>query len=110
MLCTDGGQYSLLRVDSTPATLGAPARCELVMRLVDLVWQIKPAFQDPTHPDLLANINLMDLSLPVALVSVWFALFANNLRKAPLMVLEDGKLKTAYEEPETPFHAKVASP
>ena len=84
------------------------AAAMLVMRLVDLIWQIKPAFQDPTNPSLVDNLAFTDFSVPVAMVSLWFAMFANHLRKAPLMVLENGKLKTAYEEPETPFRAKVA--
>ncbi|GEM_PF-2135156 len=32
-ICTDQGQLSVLRVDSKPATLAQPQRCELVMRL-----------------------------------------------------------------------------
>ena len=87
------------------------AAAMLVMRFIDLYWWIAPALP---HGDYKARLESGEGFHPdfafyptaifavVALVSFWLWAFAGKLREAPLMVLENGELKKAFEEPPTP--------
>ncbi|MBA3888373.1 MAG: hypothetical protein H0X67_22000 [Acidobacteria bacterium] len=72
----------------------------LVMRLIDLIWLISPAF---AHGDAAAvdavhhfPIHWMDIAIPVGLLGLWIALFARNLRGSTLLPLNDPYFKEAF--------------
>lgn len=53
----------------------------LLMRLVDYLWQVKPTFSPGV-----VTLHWMDLLAPVALVSLWLAFFAWNMKRTPLIL------------------------
>ena len=59
----------------------------LCMRLVDLLWVIKPSF----IPQEL-NLGLLDFSLLAALGGIWLMLFFTNLKSSSLVVQNDPRL------------------
>lgn len=62
----------------------------LVMRLVDLFWLVAPEF----HPNGL-SVHYLDILLPVGLGGIWVALFLWQLKKRPLLALNDPNLPEA---------------
>jgi len=60
----------------------------LAMRLVDLIWIVAPNFPHGGFPITLANVGI-----PVALAGVWFYLFAGQLRRLPLVPVNDPYFK-----------------
>ena len=54
----------------------------IIMRLVDLLWMVKPAF----HPQGFA-IHWLDIVAPVALGGIWLAAFLWQLKTRPLLPL-----------------------
>lgn len=65
----------------------------LCMRVLEILWLIKPAFR----PDGFA-ISWMDVLAPVALFGLWLAFFVRQLRGRPLVSLQDAQLQSALEE------------
>ena len=61
--------------------LGRIASFMLLMRLVDLVWMVEPAF----HPGRL-HLHWMDLALPVGLGGIWMAVFVWQLKRRKVVV------------------------
>lgn len=62
------------------------------MRLVDLYWTTRPDL-----PDSSALPSWVDVVVPVALIGLWLAFFARNLKGQPLLPLGDPKLEEAIE-------------
>jgi len=60
----------------------------LAMRLVDLIWIVAPNFPHGGFPITLANVGI-----PVALAGIWFYLFAGQLRRLPLVPVNDPYFK-----------------
>ena len=62
----------------------------LVMRWVDLLWQVEPAFhvQNPA-------MYWAYLSAPIGIGGIWLSLFLRELRKAPLLPINDPYLPEA---------------
>jgi hypothetical protein len=73
-----------------PRLLAQVAIWILVMRVVDLIWYVEPAFPHGRFP-----IHWMDVALPVGLGGIWLFLFARNLRSRALLPLNDPFFKEA---------------
>lgn len=73
----------------------------LVMRLVDLIWYVAPAFRHP-GPDggpphvPLIPIHWMDVAIPVGLIGIWIFLFVRQLRTRALFPVNDPYFKEAF--------------
>jgi hypothetical protein len=70
-----------------PRVLGATAALVLVMRFVDLVWLVLPAFSRER-----LRIHWMDLALPLGMGGVWLAFFLWQLGRRPLVPANDPSL------------------
>ena len=75
------------------ATLVKIAAFVLVMRLVDLFWQVAPAFYNE-H----LTVHWMDLAAPVAIGGLWVWFFARQMKDKPLLPLHDPGLAEAGGE------------
>lgn len=64
----------------------------LVMRFVDAIWLIEPAF-DPHH----FHLSWMDAVAPLAMGGLWVAAFAWQLQKRALVPINDPQLEQALE-------------
>jgi len=73
----------------------------LVMRLIDLFWMIAP---DLTHGAF--HISWMDVVAPIALGGLWFAVFAWQLQKRPLIPINDPQYDSVLAEAQAPAHAE----
>jgi len=60
-------------------------------RLVDLFWMTRPEFTARALP------TPLDLTVPIAVVGLWLAFFAFNLKKQPLLPVGDPRLAEAIE-------------
>jgi hypothetical protein len=61
----------------------------ILMRFVDLFWMTRPEFTSRAWP------TPLDLIVPIAVVGLWLAQFAWNLKQQPLLPLGDPKLSEA---------------
>ncbi|HUG81390.1 MAG TPA: hypothetical protein VML01_06990 [Bryobacterales bacterium] len=62
----------------------------LVMRWVDIYWQVAPAFSEQE-----IHLHWLDFATPVAIGGLWLAAFAWRLKDAPLVPLHDPRFETA---------------
>lgn len=69
----------------------------LVMRLVDLYYMIGPAPTTVSHGELGFHISWMDFLAPVAVGGIWLWWFFDELRKRPLVPINDPFLESAIE-------------
>ena len=67
--------------------LGITAALVLVMRFVDLLWLVLPAFSKGK-----LSIHWMDLALPLGIGGLWIALFLWHLGRRPLVPANDPSL------------------
>jgi hypothetical protein len=67
----------------------------IFMRLVDLFWMTRPEFSKGG-----VAFSWLDIVLPIALVGIWLAYFALNLKQRPLLPLGDPKLAEAIANHE----------
>ena len=74
----------------TLATVGALV---LVMRLVELLWVIRPTF----NPGVL-SVHWMDLAAPVGIGGLWLAFFAYQLKQRPLLPHGDPRMKEKFAD------------
>jgi len=74
--------------------LAALASAILFMRLVDLFWMIAPNF-DRQSPRLLDHLHWLDVVAPVAVGGIWMWRFFRELKKLPLLPLNDPQLPQA---------------
>lgn len=70
--------------------LAGVAALMLVMRWVDLLWQVEPAFQERNPA-----MYWMYLAAPVAIGGLWLFFFLRELRKRPLLPVNDPYLPEA---------------
>jgi hypothetical protein len=71
-----------------PKMLARVAWFIVAMRLIDWIWLIAPNFNQNTFPVSLANVGL-----PVGLAGIWVYLFAGQLRRQPLVPVNDPYFK-----------------
>jgi hypothetical protein len=64
----------------------------LVMRVVDVIWLIEPAFDAHSF-----HFNWMDLIAPIAIGGLWVGWFTWQLQKRPLLPINDPQLEQALE-------------
>src|SRR5271157_1140923 len=64
----------------------------LLMRFVDIYWQVAPDF-----PKGAPHFTWMDITAPIGLAGIWLAYFLYQLEKRPLMPLHDPHLEEALE-------------
>jgi len=72
------------RTKRVAATLVKVAVFVLAMRLVDLFWQVAPAFYKEHF-----TIHWLDLAAPVAIGGLWVAYFARQMKDKALLPLHD---------------------
>jgi hypothetical protein len=60
----------------------------IAIRLIDIIWLIAPNFNHEGSPISLANIGI-----PIGLVGIWIYLFAGQLRRHPLVPVNDPYFK-----------------
>ena len=68
----------------------------LIMRIVDVIWLIEPAFNQERF-----HLSWMDVVAPLAMGGLWIAAFAWQLQKRALVPINDPQLEQALE----PAHA-----
>jgi hypothetical protein len=66
----------------------------IFMRLVDLFWMTRPEFSKGV------TFNVFDILAPIALIGIWLAFFAFNLKQQPLLPIGDPKLAEAIANHE----------
>ena len=64
-----------------------------VMRFVDLFWIITPTFRREHF-----GLSFMDIAAPLAMGGLWIAFFAWQLKKRPLLPVNDPYLEQALEQ------------
>ncbi len=64
----------------------------VVMRWLDLLWHIEPAFHRTFF------ISWLDLTLPLGMGGLWMWMFWRSLASRPLMVVHDPRTRMALEE------------
>jgi hypothetical protein len=83
------------------AMLAKVAAWVLVMRLVDLIWYVAPAFRhfaaggEHAGPGLIP-MHWMDIAIPVGLTALWVYLFVRQLGSRPLFPLNDPYVKETF--------------
>jgi len=82
-----------------PGALAAVAWFIIGIRLVDLIWLVAPEFNQSGMPVSLANVGI-----PVGLAGVWVFLFARELRKHPLVPVNDPEFKDMLAHAEHGGH------
>jgi len=64
----------------------------LIMRVVDVIWLIEPAFTGEHF-----HLSWMDIVAPLAIGGLWIAWFAWQLQKRPLLPINDPQMEQALE-------------
>jgi hypothetical protein len=64
----------------------------LIMRVVDVIWLIEPAF-DQHH----FHLSWMDIVAPIAMGGLWIGMFAWQLQKRSLIAINDPQVEQALE-------------
>jgi hypothetical protein len=82
-----------------PRALGFVAWFIVAIRLVEIIWLVGPAFNEHGFPVTLANVGI-----PVGLAGVWVFLFAGQLRKHPLLPVNDPHFKDMLANPAQGGH------
>jgi len=67
----------------------------LIMRVVDVIWLIEPAFNKSAEEHF--HLSWMDVVAPLAIGGLWIATFAWQLQKRALVPLNDPQLEQALE-------------
>jgi hypothetical protein len=65
----------------------------LVMRLIDLLWMLGPAFTKEHF-----HVSWMDVLAPVAIGGLWLAIFALQLSKRSLIPINDPQYESVLEQ------------
>ena len=80
------------RIKTDLQRLSAVAAGVIVLRILDLIWMVEPAF----HPAGVF-ISWMDVLVPIGLGGIWFAFFAYQLDRYPLLALHDARVEEGIE-------------
>jgi hypothetical protein len=72
----------------------------LLMRFIDLFWMIAPEF-----PPAGFHVSWMDVVALIAMGGLWFAMFAWQLRKRPLIPINDPQYDSVLAQAQAPAHA-----
>ena len=75
-----------------PARLVWVAAWMILMRVVDLIWNVEPNYNRGHF-----NLSWMDIVIPLGLVGIWSALFLRNLMSRPLLAVHDPRLRALVE-------------
>jgi hypothetical protein len=81
------------RLKRDPSKLVIVAGLVLVMRLIDLLWMLGPAFTKEHF-----HVSWMDVVAPVAIGGLWLAMFAFQLSKRSLIPLNDPQYESVLEQ------------
>ncbi len=81
------------RLKRDPHKLVIVAGLVLIMRLVDLLWMLGPAFTREHF-----HVSWMDVVAPVAIGGLWLALFALQLSKRSLIPINDPQYESVLEQ------------
>jgi hypothetical protein len=73
----------------------------LMMRLIDLFWMIAPEFTPERF-----HVSWMDVVAPIAVGGLWFVVFAWQLKKRPLIPINDLQYDSVLAEAQAPAHAE----
>lgn len=98
----------LFRVNKrNPSMLRKIAYWILGMRVVDMLWFVKPAFHPNTlfNPDHLFLDFVTDAGAIVGLGAVWIALYCSQLRRRNLLAKNDPRMDAAFGKVEMLEHA-----
>lgn len=76
-----------------PRKLVIVALLILVMRFIDLLWMLVPAFTKETF-----HLSWMDLVAPIAVGGVWLAYFTSQLSKRSLIPVNDPQYESVLEQ------------
>jgi hypothetical protein len=76
-------------------TIGVVALWILVVRLVDMLWLVRPEFP---HTGL--RLHWLDLTLPIAIGGVWVGAFARQLRTRPMLPVGEPEVRALLAEAE----------
>ena len=64
----------------------------LIMRIVDVIWLIEPAYNAERF-----HLSWMDVVAPIAMGGLWISAFAWQLQKRPLIAINDPQVEAALE-------------
>lgn len=67
----------------------------LIMRIVDVFWQIAPAFSH--GPDVHFSFHWLDIVAPIGIGGIWVAMFLGQLKNAPTFLAVNAPLKKEEE-------------
>ena len=81
------------RLKRDPSKLVIVAGLVLVMRLIDLLWMLGPAFTKEHF-----HVSWMDVLAPVAIGGLWLAMFALQLSKRSLIPINDPQYESVLEQ------------
>jgi hypothetical protein len=70
----------------------------LVLRLVDLIWLVEPAFTSSLR------VHWMDVAAPIGIGGVWLAIFTRQLKALPLLPVNDPRFAGTPETKEALEH------
>ena len=68
----------------------------LIMRIVDVIWLIEPAYNAERF-----HLSWMDVVAPIAMGGLWISAFAWQLQKRPLIAINDPQVEAALETTTT---------
>jgi hypothetical protein len=83
-----------------PKLLARVAWFIVAMRLYDTIWLVAPVFQPAGAPP----INLANVGIPLALAGAWVVLFAGQLRRMPLLPINDPYFRQMLANPQQGGH------
>ena len=81
------------RLKRDPNKLVFVAGLVLIMRLIDLLWMLGPAFTKEHF-----HVSWMDVVAPVAIGGLWLAMFALQLSKRSLIPINDPQYESVLEQ------------
>jgi hypothetical protein len=74
----------------------------LLMRLVDVIWYVAPAFRHAVVDEAgvahgsLMPMHWMDIAIPIGMAGIWVFLFARQLRTRRLLPVNDPYFKETF--------------
>ncbi len=81
------------RLKRDPGKLVIVAALILVMRLIDLLWMLGPAFTREHF-----HVSWLDIVAPIAIGGLWLSMFASQLSKRALIPVNDPQYESVLEQ------------